>query len=135
MVCTSAPAINCYSPVKTMPVVFVIAPDWTMRTPVRAELRETGIDALGMDSVDDASFAIASGGLPNVVVLEATAELLGNLRIQILVQHVPAILIASRPATVPLPEGATVLYRPVRIAEIVTRVSELLALEQRGLRK
>ena len=45
-----------------MQVVFVIAPDWTMRTAVRAELRELGIDALRMDSADDASRAIVSGG-------------------------------------------------------------------------
>jgi DNA-binding response OmpR family regulator len=113
--------------VKTMPVVFVIAADWTMRTAVRAELRELGIDALGMDSADDAGLAIASGGLPIVVVLEATADLLGNLRIQILVKHVPTVLIASRTERVSLPDTAAVLYRPVLIAEIVAHVRELLA--------
>jgi len=113
--------------VKSMPVVFVIAPDWTMRTAVRAELQEIGVEALGMDSADDADRAIASGGLPNVVVLEATAELLGDTRIQNLVQRVPAVLIASRTETVPLPDATAVLYRPVRVAEIVARVSELLA--------
>ena len=98
-----------------------------MRTAVRAELRELGIDALGMDSADDAGRAIASGSLPNVVVLEATAELLGDPRIQNLVQRVPAVLIASRTVRVSLPDTPAVLYRPVRIAEIVARVSELLA--------
>jgi len=110
-----------------MPVVYVIASDWTMRTAVRAELREMGVEALGMDSADDVGRAVASGGLPNLVVLEATAELLGNSRIQDLVQHVPAILIASRTEEVSLPDGAAVLYRPVSVAEIVTRVSQLLA--------
>ena len=98
-----------------------------MRTAVRAELREIGIVALGMDSADDAGRAIASGGLPNVIVLEATAGLLAEPRIKDLVQRVPTVLIASRTATVPLPEGATILYRPVRIAEIVARVRDLLA--------
>jgi len=110
-----------------MPVVFVIAPDWTMRTAVRAELREIGIDALGVDSADDAGRAIESASLPNLVVLEAIAELVTDPRIQNLVQRVPTIVIASRTATVPLSEGATVLYRPVRIAEIVARVRGLLA--------
>src|ERR1700730_13194111 len=41
-----------YSPAK-MAIVFVIARDWTLRTPVRAELRELGIDALGMESPED----------------------------------------------------------------------------------
>src|SRR5260370_11161601 len=92
----------------TMPVVFVIARDWTMRTAVRAELREMGIDALGMDSADDAGRAIASGRLPNVVVLEATNELLGNPGIQNLLQRVPAILIASRTVKGSLPDAPVV---------------------------
>ena len=96
-----------------MPVVFVIAPDWTTRTAVRAELRELGIDALGMDSADDADRAVASSGLPNVIVLEATADLVNNPRIQELVQHVSTILIASRTLKVSLPDTPVVLYRPV----------------------
>jgi hypothetical protein len=98
-----------------------------MRTAVRAELRELGIDALGMDSADDADRAIASGGLPNVVALEATAEFLGDPRIQNLVQRVPAVLIVSRTVQVSLPDVPAVLYRPVLIADIVVRVRELLA--------
>ena len=110
-----------------MPVVYVVAADWTLRTAVRAELREMGIEALGMDSADDAGRAIASGELPNVIVLEAIAELLRDLRIQNLLRRVPAVLIASRTEEVSLPDAAAILYRPVRVAEIVARVSELLA--------
>jgi hypothetical protein len=51
-----------------------------MHTAVRAELRELGIDALGMDSADDADRPIASGTFPNVVVLEATQGLLDDSR-------------------------------------------------------
>jgi DNA-binding response OmpR family regulator len=112
---------------KTILVVYVIAPDWTMRTAVRAELREMGIEALGMDSAEDAGRAMASGTLPNVVVLEATEEFLGDIRIQNLVRRFPAVMIASRTVKVSLPDTADVLYRPVRIAEIVARVTELLA--------
>jgi len=110
-----------------IPVVYVIAADWTMRTAVRAELREMGIEALGMDSAEDAGRAMASGQLPNVVVLEATEELLGDLRIQNLVHRFPSVMIASRTVKVLLPDTADVLYRPVRIADLVARVSELLA--------
>jgi DNA-binding response OmpR family regulator len=112
---------------KTIPVVYVIARDWTMRAAVRAELREMGIEALGMDSAEDAGRAMASGQIPNVVVLEATEELLGDIRIQNLVRRFPAVMIASRTVKVSLPDTADVLYRPVRIAEIVARVTELLA--------
>ena len=98
-----------------------------MRTAVRAELRELGIDALGMDSGDDADRAVTSGGLPNLVVLEATAEFLGDPKIHFLVQRVPTVLIVSQTVRVSLPDTAAILYRPVRIAEIVACVRKLLA--------
>lgn len=110
-----------------MPVVFVIAPDGTTRISIRAELRELGIDALGMDSAEDAGRGLSSAGVPDAVVLEAVEELLGDTRIQSLIQHVPTVLVASRTVKVPLPDVAVVLYRPVRIAEIVARVNEFLS--------
>lgn len=110
-----------------MPVVFIIAPDWTLRTALRAELRESGIDARGMDSANDVAYARAAHQIPNVVVVEATPALLDDLRIQSLLRRVPAILIASRTLNVPLPPTAAVLYRPVRIADIVASVHALLA--------
>jgi hypothetical protein len=117
-----------------MPLVFVIASDWTLRTAVRAELRERGIDALGMDSPDDSGKAIASNQLPCVVVLEATAQLASNPGIRDLVSKVPTVLIASRTERIPLVRGeeaskplqGAVLYRPVRVADIVSRVLSLL---------
>lgn len=108
-----------------MPVVFVIARDWTLRTSVRAELREAGIEALGMESADDAGKALASGQLPSAVVLEAIAGLADDPRIASLVERVPAILIASRAERVALPPVAAVLYRPVRIGDIVAKVKDL----------
>jgi len=110
-----------------MPVVFVIARDWNLRAGVRAELRERGVEALGMDVPADAGRAIASGQLPAVVVLEAIPELAGDQGLRKLVESVPTILIASRTETVPLPPVDTVFYRPVRIGEIVARVYELIA--------
>ena len=109
-----------------MPVVFVIARDWKLRTAVRAELRERAIDALGMDSAEDVGRALAGGAMPAVVVLEANAELAGDPAIRSLVRRVPTVLVASRTETVALPRVAAVFYRPVRIGEIVAKVSELL---------
>ena len=105
----------------------MIATDRKLRTAVRAELRELGIDALGMDSPDDAGRTLAINQMPAAIVLEATAELVGNPAIQNLVKRVPTILIASRTETVPLPPNAVVLNRPVRIGDIVAKVRELLA--------
>jgi DNA-binding response OmpR family regulator len=110
-------------------MVFVIAADWTLRAAVRAELRELGIEALGMDSAEDAGCALASGTAPAVMVLEATQKFAADPAIQDLLKRVPAILIASRTETVALPPAAAVLYRPIRVGDIVARVRELL---QRG---
>ncbi|HYL69388.1 MAG TPA: hypothetical protein VEX69_09490 [Candidatus Limnocylindria bacterium] len=120
-----------------MATVFVIARDWTLRAAARAELRELGIEALGMESAEDVGQALAAGELPNVVVLEGTDEIAGDAAIQKLIERVPTVLIASRTETLPQmlrrPESATggqqfaaIFYRPVRIAEIVKRVRELL---------
>lgn len=108
-----------------MPVCFVIAPDWKLRASLRAELRERGIDALGIETADDAGHLIAQGQVPFAAVIEARSELVGDPAIQKLIERVPAILIASRTESVPLPAVDTVLYRPVRIQEIVVRVDQL----------
>lgn len=110
-----------------MPVVLIIARDWNLRAGLRAELRERGIEALGMDSPSDAGRALASGQLPAVVVLEAIPELAGDPGVQELVKSVPTILIASRTETVPLPPVDTVIYRPVRLGEIAARVQQLIS--------
>ena len=111
-----------------MPIVFVIASDSKMRTAIRAELRERGIHALGMDSASDVAHSIGTGVLPDAVVLEATDELAGDIRIQNLLERVPAVLIVSRTVDlrVSLPKVAFVLNRPVRVEGIVERVRELV---------
>lgn len=114
-----------HSPAK-MAAVFVIAHDWTLRTAVRAELRELGVEALGIKSAEDVGRTLAAGGMPAAVVLEATTDLAGDPAVRKLVGRVPTIIIASRTESLPLPGVASVFYRPVRIAEIVTRVREIL---------
>ncbi len=118
-----------------MPAVFVISEDWILRTTVRAELRHLGIEALGMESADEVARMIARGTTPSVVVVDSTAanatpasrEALHNLA-----RRMPVIVVASRPgisgeAGTPLDGAAAVLYRPVRVGEIVARVQQLLA--------
>jgi hypothetical protein len=109
-----------------MPVIFVIAPDWTLRTTVRAELRELGIDALGMESADEVGRAIAAGEMPSAILLEAVPQLASGPAVKQLVERVPTVLIASRTETIDLPAVAVVLYRPVRIGEIVEQLQKLL---------
>jgi hypothetical protein len=109
-----------------MPVVFVIARDWTLRAAVRAELLEAGFHALGIESADDAGRLLASGQFPAVVVLEATAGLANDPAIAALVVRVPTVLVASRAEKLHLPPVAAVIYRPVRIGDVVNKVRELI---------
>ncbi len=112
-----------------------------MRTAVRAELRERGVQALGMDCAEAVGRAMASGQTPAALVLEGTSDFLSNAGIQNLMSRVPTILIASRTEKIPLPQSeppatdctgsshpylGVILYRPVQVGEVVTRVLELL---------
>jgi hypothetical protein len=110
-----------------MPTVFVIARDWRLRASVRAQLRYLGIEALGMDSAQDAGRALADGQTPSVIVLEATAGLADQKSIRNLVRHVPTVLVASRTETLDLPVVREVVYRPVQVGDIVERVKKILS--------
>lgn len=108
-----------------MPIVFVIGEDWTLRSLVRAELREHGVDALGMAAPADAAQIVASGTLPSAVVLDVTS-LPGNpAPLEFLPRSVPVLVVTSPGAPVP-PWAAAVLLKPVRVGEIVSRVEKLL---------
>ncbi len=111
-----------------MPAVFVISQDWALRAGVRAELLHSGVEALGLDSLDNLSGAIAGGTAPSVVVLDA--EMIGRefqTALANLAGRVPVIVVTPRTVRTARLEGAAVvLYRPVSIGEIVSRVKELL---------
>lgn len=110
-----------------MPTVFVIGEDWQLRATVRAELREQGDEALGFQSLDDAARAIAEGTAPAAVVFDATTDDVSRPMLESLARRVPVIVVASRTQAAPLPESmAAVLWRPVRVAEIVAKVEEVL---------
>lgn len=117
-----------------MPLVFVIARDWILRTSVRAELRERGVDAFGMNTPDDAGRALASRQMPAAVVLEGTAEFTSHPGVRRLIARVPTVLIASRTEKIPLlsseeqqePHLYAVLYRPVLVGEVVSWVMGML---------
>lgn len=115
-----------------MPLVFVVAADWKLRSAVRAELRERGVDALGMDSPDAAGQALAQRQIPDALVVEGTTGIAGNPGMEQLMSRLPTVLIASRTEKVPISSGQTakprgaVLYRPVLVGEIVSTVLNLL---------
>ncbi|MGB6483914.1 MAG: hypothetical protein WBE86_10560 [Candidatus Acidiferrales bacterium] len=109
-----------------MPVVFVISEEWMLRAGVRAELREHGLKALGMESAADVGQAIATGEMPAVVVIDGNAKAASDPAVQQLVGCVPAIVIAPRTTSIALGSAAKVLFRPVQIREIVAAVVELV---------
>lgn len=109
-----------------MPVVYVIGEDWTLRAGVRAELRERGIEALGMETTADAGAALAAGQTPSAVVLDANSKAASDPAIQKLVGRVPTVIVASHTSTVYPGSAAKTLFRPVQIREIVAAVLELL---------
>jgi DNA-binding response OmpR family regulator len=108
-----------------MPVVFVISEEWMLRAGVRAELREKGIKALGMESAEDVGRAIANGEAPQVLVIDGHAKAASDPTVQQLAGRVPAIVIAPRTTTIALGSAAKVLFRPVQIREIVAAVLNL----------
>jgi DNA-binding response OmpR family regulator len=113
-----------------MPMVFVISKDWTLRVAMRAELLHEGIEALGMESADDAARVLAEGTAPSAIVLDAAEGAASTARAALshLAKRVPVVVVASRTESAPPIEGAAALvYRPVRVGEIVARVKQLLA--------
>lgn len=110
-----------------LPTVFVISEDWTLRAPLRAELIEQGIEALGFDCVDDALHAAAEGHWPALIVADEAAVDTGRPELATLLQRSRLLLITSGAggAMVP-PSGTASLRRPVRVGEISVRVRQML---------
>ena len=109
---------------KSMPVVLVVSSDWTLRTMVRAELREANIEALGMRATSDMADALAHGVVPSLIVVDgaelknaAAREVLENLA-----RNVTVLVVDSRTTPAPALPGAEVLLRPVRVQDIVSQV-------------
>ena len=112
-----------------MPVVFIVSGEWDLRGAVRAELREAGMEALGMKTVEDMARAIAGGTAPSLVVIDGAQLRNSETRqaLQTLSSRLPLLVIDSRldPAP-PLPDAKTLL-RPVSVKEIVARVLAMLS--------
>jgi DNA-binding response OmpR family regulator len=108
-----------------MPTVFVIGKDWKLRSLVRAELRERGVEALGLETPEEAAQAVAGGTLPSAVVLDATIPSSEPATLAFLPRSVPVLVVTSPGA--PAPEwAAAVLAKPVQVGEIVASVENLL---------
>jgi DNA-binding NtrC family response regulator len=116
-----------------MPGVFIVSKDWTLRAALRAELLEAGLDARGMNSIQDVCQALARGEFPAVAVLDAAlvetpedaAALVGLGRytyLLVVASHVQP----GAGAAEWMRSAAAIIYRPVRIGEIVSRVKQFV---------
>jgi DNA-binding NtrC family response regulator len=116
-----------------MPCIFIVSRDWTLRAGVRAELREAGLDARGMESLGDAAEALGRGVSPAAVVLDGALERTPDDQAALanLARHVPILVVASHvePGAAEeewMKNGVEIVYRPVRVGEIVGRVRKLV---------
>ena len=99
-----------------MPVVFIVSREWDLRGAVRAELREAGIAAMGVETVDDMARTIAGGVAPDLVVLDGQYLHDPQTRqaVQNLASRVPVLVIDSRlnPAPpLPAPNSSPGLFK------------------------
>jgi DNA-binding response OmpR family regulator len=108
-----------------MPTVFVIGEDWHLRSLVRAELREHGVEALGLETVDDAARTVAAGTMPSAVVLDLASLRGDSSKLEPLARRVPVIVVTSPGASAP-PWAAATLARPVSVGDVVARVESIL---------
>src|SRR5207253_1496153 len=112
-----------------MPVVFIVSGEWDLRGAVRAELREAGIEALGLETVDDMAQMIAGGIAPALLVLDGE-QLRGpeaRHALKNLSSRLPVLVVDSRLSPAPPLPGAKTILRPVQVKEIVARVLEMLS--------
>ncbi len=112
-----------------MQPVFIVSGEWDLRGAVRAELREAGIETLGMESVQDMAQAIAGGIAPSLVVLDGALlhETQTRQALQNLSARLPLLVIDSRLNPAPPLPGAKTMLRPVQVKEIVARVLAMLS--------
>lgn len=97
-----------------------------LRAGVRAELRERGVKALGMETAADVGQAVAAGEIPAILVIDGNAKAASDAAVQQLAGRVPAVVIAPRTTSIALGSAAKLLFRPVQVGEIVEVVVELL---------
>ena len=62
-----------------MPVVLIVSSEWDLRGAVRAELREAGIEALGLETVDEMGRMIARGVAPSLIVVDGVQEIVSRV--------------------------------------------------------
>jgi len=104
-----------------MPLIAVISREWDLRGAVRAELRNAGVTAYGLETVDDLGRLIASGIIPNAIVVDGTQlhDAIVRDAIATLAALHPVLVVDSHVHPAPRIQGAQLLSRPVQVRTIV----------------
>jgi DNA-binding response OmpR family regulator len=112
-----------------MPVVLIVSSEWDLRGAVRAELRQAGIDALGLETIDDMGQMIARGVAPSLIVVDGAQlyETKTRAALENVSSRLPVLVIDSRLNPAPELPAAETMRRPVSVKEIVSRVLEMLS--------
>jgi hypothetical protein len=95
------------------PIVFVVSPEWTLRTMLHAELREAGIKALGMEKIRDMVEALHRGTTPSVIVIDGVEleKPVTRETIEEMSRNIPILVVDSRVTPAPVLPSAEILPR------------------------
>jgi hypothetical protein len=114
----------------TQSVVFIIGRDWKFRALLRAELVQKGLEALGLESLDEAGQLIASGTPPRLTIFDMNDfEATGDLAHLLALCQSGRLLLLVSPGT-KLPQqlaSAATLSRPVSIGTIAEEIFRILS--------
>lgn len=106
-------------------MIFIIGRDWKFRALLRAELLEKGLDAMGLESLEEAGRLVAAGTLPRLTVFDATDyDPSRDLNRLLALGKSGGLLLIVSPSTL-LPQelsGATTLSRPIAVGTIVEEI-------------
>jgi hypothetical protein len=97
----------------------------------RAELREANIEALGMQGMRDMADALTQGVEPSSILVDGMELKDATARrvLKDLARTVPILIVDSRTEPAPDLPGAEILWRPLRVQDVVSRVLEKLGRE------
>lgn len=114
-------------------VVWVVGRKWRARALLRAQLREEGYEALGMETAADALEALGRPGssVPDVLFLDPRGGTLGpgeaSLLGRIAASPPPEVLVLAGAGEECPVAHAAVVRRPVSIAALVDRIRRLVS--------
>ncbi|MBI2956104.1 MAG: hypothetical protein HYY26_02205 [Acidobacteria bacterium] len=110
-----------------MKTVLVVGRDWQFRSLLRAQLREEGYAALGLETLTDAEEEIRRPDEVAAVVFDTTGAAAEELQTALprLAARLPVVVVAG--AQEEVPAAARVLRRPVAIGEVAAALRDLLA--------